>query len=144
MIKLPDLRIDNYITVYPESTAPQIEAVTRINGGDAAYIRTKTFKQLLSDHFEGVLITERWLFDFGFGTLDNKSFFKHSMNDIDVAVEFDARDNSFQLLVPDQIKTYPISYYSYGKTNKYVHQLQNLYHDLTGEELILNNGCDIN
>jgi hypothetical protein len=94
--------------------------------------------------FEPILLTEEWLVKFGFITMDAEVDF------MEYAKEFE--DGSFRFSVfndggLDMVNNYPFYITTTGQMKgweteyktefKYVHQLQNLYFCLCGEELIL-------
>lgn len=80
-------------------------------------------------------LTEEWLLKFGFKYSKEEiaCFIKHyyTLNDVQIKIEQWKKDMSFD-------ESYSL-YMDYGYINsvKYVHQLQNIYFALTGEELEL-------
>ena len=89
------------------------------------------FEQITIDHlnclnsgrceYDPITLTEEWLLKFGFEKSESKFYYKKSFG---VHLDFTAFNFQSCLWLSDNIK--------------YVHQLQNLYFALTGEELILN------
>ena len=76
------------------------------------------------DKYRPIPLTEEWLLKFGFRPLDNKNWHLGK-----IKVWSGATGIYFQFNTPDDIDDVEI---------KYVHQIQNLYFALTGEELMLN------
>jgi hypothetical protein len=76
------------------------------------------------DNVEYIPLTEEWLLKFGFETSDwdNNSTYRKMIGNNDYTIVFDEYSNT---MVGDILI----------KEIKYVHQLQNLYFALTGEEL---------
>jgi len=121
MLEAKDLRIGNYIM--QDGEVKYVQSLSRsINDWD----RTNGFR---TQDFQPIPLTEEWLLKFGFEYHNdtphpNKVFRKlHTEGFIDL----------------EQIKHY---YYGGSFTSvecRYVHQLQNLYFALTGEELTTKN-----
>ena len=107
-----ELRIGNYVIDKEDGSLYQIPSVSSINGADL---------------MNPIPLTEQWLKDFGFE-------FKF----------FDEQDNNVLKLdnikvVFDNITTFGmwnIPFKEFKRRVQYVHQLQNLYFALTGNELI--------
>ena len=131
-----DLRIGNYLTDYKDGillSVARIEAIeyTEWNSGDdfnVTALEYGTKERYLEGEFEPIPLTEEWLLKFGFDhhyDLGKRKF----MNIKTLTIETNSSEN------------FPV-YYTTQKIIicyiKYVHQLQNLYFALTGEELILN------
>jgi hypothetical protein len=80
---------------------------------------------------EPILITEEWLFKFGFkdrsGTLKNKMSYGIEIGKMEIAWYRQDNKTRFQTIENGFILKYV----------NYVHELQNLYFSLTGEELII-------
>ncbi len=74
-------------------------------------------------------LTEEWLLKFGFNKEPDKSFTKR-----DIAIFLDKRFSSNLFMQENQGD---FTWFSYECKIEYVHQVQNLYFALTGEELIL-------
>lgn len=117
-MEITELRIGNYFS----------KVVDDIHYGD--YVVTKIDKDnLVNEHGEAIYIgycepiplTEEWLLKFGFRPLDNKNWHLGK-----IKVWSGATRIYFQFNTPDDIDDVEI---------EYVHQLQNLYFALTGEEL---------
>lgn len=79
--------------------------------------------------FKPIPLTEQWLKDFGFEKeLDN------SMVKGDIAIFLDRRFKTNLFLRDNQEN----KWFSFNSKVEYVHQIQNLYFALTGEELTIN------
>ena len=109
-----DLRIGNYFEVYEK----RIEQVSEL--------RLTSIQNYINEYFEvdckPIPLTEEWLIKFGF--------------------ERNLKDGSFQHRSPFPFTVYfdgarlSVKFYQGNELN-YVHQLQNLYFALTGEELTI-------
>jgi hypothetical protein len=75
---------------------------------------------------EGIPLTEEWLLKFGFGFDKILGVWQQS----DYFFEIEARDNGWNNVVNG-------GEYYHGNTFYYVHQLQNLFFALTGDELTI-------
>lgn len=113
-IQLKDLRLGNYILINIFSSDP--DEPKQLTLQDMITI------QKYRAPIEGVPITEEWLLRFGFEHL----YGDHYENGL---VEIYFSSKGVELLVE---KRTPFNYYY-----KDVHQLQNLYHALTGQELTI-------
>jgi hypothetical protein len=80
------------------------------------------------DEFEPILLTKEWLLNLGFKKDVDGSFMK---NDISIFLDKRFKTNLFLQENQDNFK-----WFSYEYKIQYVHQLQNLYFALTGDELI--------
>lgn len=120
-MKAQELRINNYINAVltNETYTVDIWALRTIEEGNFQNSYNTDVKV-----FEPIPLTEEWLLKFGFITTQWDNF------------------NSYRLVIGDN--DYAIVIYSNGKCEvgdiiitkiNYVHQLQNLYFALTGEEL---------
>lgn len=127
-----ELRIGNLVTDEFWDSFKKVIIVESINdkGINLSIENSDDFPEMQShwiepyytfDQLRGIPLTQEWLIKFGFNprldTLFMKFFFTISKE----------RDG-FKLWITDG---------TYGTTFKYVHQLQNLFHALTGEELTL-------
>lgn len=131
-MKANELMIGNYVYFHGD--------VEEINMVDGFGIIGREEQPLCSiDEFEPIPLTEEWLLKFSFlkdeeylsiGRFDYKYCFKYRdwANNWAFYIEYTDSGNPND----DGIK-YPVAF-----DIKYVHQLQNLYFALTGEELILN------
>jgi len=86
------------------------------------------------DSFEPISLTEEWLIKFDFGYKSKSSCTEWSIGLFSLTTDHEDEYG-------DPTDGYDKFYYSFEKEVKYVHQLQNLYFALTGEELnVINNG----
>jgi hypothetical protein len=120
MIKGNELRIGNKVDYYGN-----IVTINYINDTDVGFSDYVPFDYPLLDDLNPIPITDQWLVSFGFEKIDNPN---HTPNWIwvkngNVWVYQKFKDGSFKLVA------YKLT------TTPSVHQLQNLYFALTGEEL---------
>jgi hypothetical protein len=115
-MKAAELRIGNYINISKEVCKMQL-----VNFADIHY--TENF-----ENYEPIPLTEEWLMNFGFVKLkreydqsDNDMYIK---NDLCIVWYNSENENFMQFFVNNT-----------GINIKHVHQLQNLYYCLCGEEL---------
>lgn len=82
--------------------------------------------------FTPIPLTEEWLLKFGFEDNSYARFYKYVDNEFYITV-------SFKDYAHTQLSEHPVEVndYSLPLDCKYVHQLQNLYFALTGEELTI-------
>lgn len=118
-MELNELRIGNYI-------APLGKGITQVEGMCTwdSLIQSSNFAQRGIEDFEPIPLTEEWLVKFG---LEYKSPFGYRI-----------KMGSY---IKDDLETNGYFFRWNGKTIKlmhYVHELQNIYFALTGEELKLN------
>ena len=123
-MKASELRIGNYVIVIKTSgTIEDFEA--QIQCADITRIFDKCFNIW---NYRPIPLTEEWLVKFGFDKCTNNidTWFINSIF-LPFKLTYTANKNK---LIPDYMGTN----LRYAKVN-YVHQLQNLYFALTGEEL---------
>lgn len=85
-------------------------------------------------HVKPISLTEEWLIKFDFGYKSKSSCTEWSIGLFSLTTDHEDEYG-------DPTDGYDKFYYSFEKEVKYVHQLQNLYFALTGEELnVINNG----
>ena len=86
----------------------------------------------VADQVEPIPLTEEWLIKFGFRKVDKKLELNPRLND---SYFIDALDDL--IIDLERVDKYYIPWFGDGTSNKlkHVHQLQNLYFALTGEEL---------
>jgi len=77
-------------------------------------------------------LTEEWFQKFGFDLIDNQYYSKHTQYG---GLGITMKDHRPMALVVDESKPDGVLRIVIGKQIKYVHELQNLYFALTGEEL---------
>lgn len=137
-MKVSELRIGNYVkTCTPgmEIMIPHLE--TQVQGitlfGELMFcyspIDSNGFN-MPAHHVTGIPITEEWLLKFGFENV--KGVLIKTFGIIDLQIS-DTMYTYFNVMYK------PEETYLFEPRIKYVHQLQNLYYALTGEELIENN-----
>ena len=133
-MKATELRIGNLVL---DDTSDNIMIVSKIesvsytewNSGDKYNISCLQFgtKQSYYDgNFKPIPLTEEWLLKFGFEKDDFSSRFIAYKNKIRLI--HDTQKNTFLVDSVNHVKLYL----------QYVHQLQNLFHSLCGEELQIN------
>lgn len=134
MIAPQELKINNL--VYVPGT-DQIVPITTINM-DIGVIVNRSLRMLSFSEIEPIELTEEWMMKFGFEREDTGSVsaqFNIGLNPV-------THDYLFSLIwFKDYKNDYELKgfpFYRNGHfTLKYVHQLQNLYFALTGEELTI-------
>ena len=134
-IKASDLRIGNLVIYSNGSIVFKVIGISEF-GIDIENEVEKTYIEY--DEFEPIQLTEEWLLKFGFNCVNNtKMVFKLYHND---------KNADFSSLILKEVGNNPIWVYSVNNRwtinpfpidLKYVHQLQNIYFALTGEELIM-------
>lgn len=77
--------------------------------------------------FNPILLTPEWLLKFGFGKYDGGLLIR--LREMDRALDWDAQTGLYLVCLEDENNTIELEHI------KHVHQLQNLYFALTGEEL---------
>lgn len=122
-MRAEELRIGNYYLSY---------------GVDLKQVERLTKDKVLID-FHPITLTKEWLLKFGFKTDDFKHEFELDTINLDCEYTDEGEWNLFlkgKNIKPVESKNeYRCEYYPKAEI-KYVHQLQNLYFALTGEELI--------
>ena len=118
MIKANELRIGNYLLMGGR--------IIKISGilKNGFYFGEHGYATNIINWFEPISLTEEWLLKFGFEKTNNPTLYSHK------SVCMKHNTTSY----------YPVAFddggaFSIGKNIQYVHQLQNLYFALTGEEL---------
>lgn len=125
-MNIQDLRIGNLVLEFGEVTP----IVQLDRGGKTFYrindmqVHKQTFLTGGKVCFEPIPLTEEWLLKFGFKNIESNSFYLPRFSDYDIVLN----ENNAFLYREDMALNADI---------KYVHQLQNLYYALTGEELEL-------
>jgi len=121
-MKAAELRIGNYVNAEHKMYGEKYIVVESV-GFDSINI---SFRRYLIENIEPIPLTEEWLLRFGFEELKNKFYTKGRM--------------SYHAKYGWKILEKWVSGWLGVQEIKYVHQLQNLYFALSGEELTLNNG----
>lgn len=120
MLKPEELRIGNYVLAEQDNIADAIGVVKWI-GRNSVSVKCDTYETgLMKAKFKSIPLTEEWLEKFGFQIRDDMMPYLEKLGLLD-------NDGK---------------YYYWGEESvdvkiKYVHQLQNLFHSLTGEELTI-------
>lgn len=123
-MKASELRIGNLIQLYrkPEDKEKTVFQVTAIDSTETTdYVALSDgFVVNVKSGIEPIPLTKEWLIKFGFDDMINGVYI----------------DNKYQVVIYKDILGYYFEPYQGRKTIiEYVHQLQNLYFALTGEEL---------
>jgi hypothetical protein len=120
MIKANELRIGNLVLIDGEES--------EIHGGLIADFETDCF----DGKIEPIPLNEEWLIKFGF---ERRVFAQR--NEYILIIDIDNQKHFIEFAFPRNEKIQVIMYYDkcFYKHIKYVHQLQNLYFALTGQEL---------
>jgi hypothetical protein len=114
-MKVTELRINNWVQF------KHTETPVRVDLGD--FVMAREYKDERLDDYEPIPLTEEWLEKFGF-------------DEIEMSIPVAYKTKSGFRIKEDQ-RGYWMQY-KYGTVIiKHVHQLQNLYFALTGEELTL-------
>ena len=110
-----ELRLENLLLHDGEIISVDIYDISVIDVGKSPF----------ADRYEPIPLTEEWLIKFGFEFDEIGYLFK----DLSIYSFVDRKEKGFMLVVADieHKETYV----------KYVHQLQNLFHALTGEDLTI-------
>ena len=115
-----ELRIGNYIKARKTTTID--ENVVLLDG--------LQFLDLMMSsnikYFEPIPLTEQWLIDFGWGCSDDGEYCDNTSLK-NVVLMYDVNCNYFEMSLDKD---------EFSMKLQYVHQIQNLYHALTGKELI--------
>jgi len=126
-MKTNDLRIGNYIygNYYGNEDEEKTEKCKVLGIDSVGFSEYPIWVEGLEETgietymgFEPIPLTEEWLLKFGFGTIIGKYY---------------SIDCHFSISKGNKCWLFHIG--NYVKSFKHVHQLQNLYHALTGEEL---------
>lgn len=119
-MKASELRIGNYI-LYGE-THTIFEVIT-INEEGYSVKNENEETWIEQWAFYGIQLTEEWLIKFGF----NKSKHWYTLGNISISADMTR--------LTQEINGPQVELYNQFKCPVYVHKLQNLYYELTGEEL---------
>jgi hypothetical protein len=126
-MKSTELRIGNYLqgkTRFVKVTKIYSEHAIGIGSGDPYYVSGE------NPCLTPIPLTEEWLLKFGFKKNIDTSY---SRNDISLFIDKRLKTNLFL-----QENMNDFKWFGYECKIQYVHQLQNLYFALTGEELTIN------
>lgn len=133
MVTSKDLRLGNYILGFyedeyglEENEDVLFEAICKVTSLDCSgfldfniYVESDDCNVEVYEKFEGIELTEEWLFKLGFINDKVLEFYRNDFTDSTIIIDY-----NFICLLG----------YSHVKLN-YVHELQNLYFALTGSEL---------
>ena len=122
MIEVKELRIGNY--------AKHFENGIVLTVGRTIAFKTPTNTIRVDvDDLQPITLTEEWLLKFGFIYTDDVDNLNrdYKLQEFEIQLHLDVNDFMCCNTIPNYVQI------------KYVHQLQNLYHALTGEELTLYN-----
>lgn len=128
-MKATELRLGNLInTKNPNMNPFKIEAIEREKAG--GYNNFGSFVYWYCNDFEPIPLTEEWLLKFGFAhKFDNIYTYPFRISDnLVVEMKFEGW--------AENISLFTNGFFS-SNSVKYVHQLQNLYFSLTGQELTI-------
>ncbi len=117
-----ELRIGNYVKADGYYPYADIDGVEK----EAVRVGTDSFTY---DAIEPIPLTEEWLLKFGF--INNPPFFSR---------EYNLSHNESNILMVNHYEDgwlFRCDWWRVGKMIKYVHQLQNLFFALTGEEFTI-------
>ena len=116
-----ELRIGNWVKYYGLKAHPsQVTSITEDEFWSGGYKVSDVTGNTAIDALEPIPITEQWLLEFGAREIN------HEWNIGNLWIAYNKRFRCWNLHLIDQ----PL------KPIEYIHQLQNLYYALTGEELI--------
>lgn len=123
-MKVSELRVGNYIF---SIETQEVQKITLVSEDNWISFNAITFDNPSLDEIEPISLTEEWLLKFGFEKVCHG--------------RFTHKTSLFTLKLGLKREGYPYilcHYKNYPKPCNNVHQLQNLYFALTGEELKLN------
>lgn len=128
MIQSTELRIGNYVLYFRESVFSEVREISTIHGDNTARLKDEdsSIGCFKLSKLKPIPLTEEWLLKFGFKKVDYRTN-KEAEFDEWILGDFGfiENENGYE-------------FYPYLTTLKHVHQLQNLYFALTGEELTIN------
>lgn len=125
-----DLRITNkvYNIASGNKEVCEIEAITRLGVQYNSETKQGTCSM---DNLEPIVLTEEWLLNLGFEKIFDSSFFNLILpHKYKVYISISLELESYQVCQSGN---------GFSIDAKYVHQLQNLYYSLTGNEIIKQN-----
>jgi len=128
LITVRDLRIGNYIKIYGDKF--HFQEVLQINRGSIG-IEDDEFECVEINEVNPIPITEKWLTSLGFKFVIRNMYMLRLNNEIQL--QFYENQDEFIVIAIGQYDSALI--HTDLKKIKYIHQLQNLYFALTGEEL---------
>lgn len=125
-MKASELRIGNYHYYTCEDSLDERkkwDEVCQIDSQDLVWLESNPD----DEDFKPIPITEEWLLYFGFEYASDPDYYNITFEILDFYFQSNAKLEGFVCIQINEILVI-----------KYVHQLQNLYFTLTGEELLLN------
>ena len=135
MIDSKDLRIGNLVMVN-QKMAQGTFSVVRISS-NTVYVNTMRPIDLSLDEIHPIPITEEMLIEFGWiWNKDCNSFEKHPNGDARMNLTYNSPSGSWTMF------NYVLKALIANKIF-YIHQLQNLFYALTGQELTINKECSL-
>ena len=139
MIKPKELRIGNYVNAFNKDANVVVDTVEEIQRtADGEFITTDNGWVIV----EPIPLTEEWLLKFGFTSQNNNSNW-YQLNNADNINDESDYLNEIEFCVSVYQSSYIINQFNTGQMNhlvgkiKYVHELQNLYSTLTGDDLTI-------
>lgn len=135
MLKPSELRIGNLIQLNPEKKWISSDMIKTVESISSKGINYSFYPEMaihwteLDDSYVGVPLDEKWFLILGF-----KKVYRGAFEPIDKPVGFEMLEISVNFEGEYEL-TCNGNEYGLGCIVKYVHQLQNLYFTLTGEEL---------
>lgn len=146
-MKAKELRIGNFITYHPDAVDEGTELIPlQIISISSEYDNVKLdepFDNVYGfDEILPIQLTEQWLKDFGFAIsydTGNNKIYGHK-KELDYYSDYGTQYVIIETLEREKkvIKYFEFGYYEKQIDCEFVHQLQNLYFALTGEDLTLN------
>lgn len=132
MIVPQEIRIGNYVSYNNQTCYVFViaEDVCQIRGEKISFISGSIIKY---KHIAPIELNEDWLLKFGFEKKQIREELKNKLGDY----AFSLSGVSFFTLIQDSDGFMLSKFETYIITVKYVHQLQNLFFALTGEELTI-------
>lgn len=135
MIEPRELRIGNLVW----NDTQKIPCTVNVKVISEQFYRYEIFLKTGKDRglWKPIPLTEEWFIKFGFEKLETYVYSKKIDSFATILVDYE--DGSVAIF--DYEKNYELGNYpAFGSFCKYVHQLQNLNHSLTGKELTLKEG----
>ncbi len=134
-MKAHELRIGNYV-IFGNNANSTTEEIVAINNtdwfdeGKKYWLETKNLEGELLNDFQPILLTEEWLLKFGFKYCGD---YFYSIKTGVAWTTLEVCPDCCRIIVFNKKKLTFVEL----KYHKYVHQLQNLYFALTGQELTI-------
>lgn len=136
MIDTKEIKLDNWLYLTPSNMFVKVSQVGRRE------IRPNDSKGLMvpAEHFEPILLTEDILLKCGFETSDfyKTHYFKYENIDNNLRGDVFCFNIDRNTDLFNTGKTLSFSFRPFSLHLKYLHQLQNLYFEITGRELEIN------